>query len=621
MYTGQAKELLTEIWPEWTIVQELGSGSFGTVYKISRSEMGMKLYSALKIVSIPQDRSEPDSLIQEGMSDATIEQYYENMIHVYLREIAVLEKLKGTSHIVSIEDFHVVREPGVFRWHILIRMELLKSFRDFISEKKSLSEQDILRMGMDLCKALSVCEQENIVHRDIKPENVFVTRHGEFKLGDFGIAKTVEGTASSITGMRGTYNYMAPEVFLRRKYSHTVDIYALGLLMYRLMNNNRLPFLDPYKEVIDPAEREDAFNRRMSGEKLPAPAYASPKLTKIILKACSYSPADRYQSAVQMHAALKELYQRAGSSSEATASEPTEIQSFSERSSAARSKPGFRKGRVSVLAAVLCICLLAFFIVKVAAGPARKSDVPAAASAENIPAAQAAESSGAQDREAAEKEFYKTAAKIKADIITQTTALLREKAVPKVTVQAEDAFTPIGETAVFHIEAEGIGLTYQWEWQSKDASEWINCTAEGCQTDTLTVVSDSAIAESRYRCTVTDQFGRSKHSAKRELTVLDFQKYAISVSAIPQEITLGASETTKVQVVIDGSEFPDHIYSYCWFKTDKLTIEEGDWGSEPFGFPLKITAENPYEGSVRVCVLNEEDSTCLAYTDILVHKK
>ena len=138
---------------------------------------------------------------------------------------------------------------------------------------------------------------------------------------------------------------------------------------------------------------------------------------------------------------------------------------------------------------------------------------------------------------------------------------------------------------------------------------------------TLTVVSANAIAESRYRCTVTDQFGLSKHSAKRELTVLDFQKYAISVSAIPQEITLGASETTKVQVVIDGSKFPDHIYSYCWFKTDKLTIEEGDWGSEPFGFPLKITAENPYEGSVRVCVLNEEDSTCLAYTDILVHKK
>ena len=105
----------------------------------------------------------------------------------------------------------------------------------------------------------------------------------------------------------GTVNYMAPEVFQGRRYTSSVDIYSLGLVLYQLLNMNRMPFYPPPPQNITPDQQERARARRFSGEPLPPPAQADPALAAVVLKACAWDPAARYASPAKMRQALEAL--------------------------------------------------------------------------------------------------------------------------------------------------------------------------------------------------------------------------------------------------------------------------------------------------------------------------
>lgn len=159
------------------------------------------------------------------------------------------------------------------------------------------SEDQVIALGKDICNALEALARHHIIHRDIKPSNILVTKNGTYKLGDFGTARPFEHTTSATVA--GTETYMAPEVLYRKKYGRDVDTYSLGLVMYRMLNNGRLPFLDT-DDVPTPADRERALQRRLEGEALPAPATGSRALQAVVLKACSYNRKDRYATAADM---------------------------------------------------------------------------------------------------------------------------------------------------------------------------------------------------------------------------------------------------------------------------------------------------------------------------------
>lgn len=110
----------------------------------------------------------------------------------------------------------------------------------------------------------------DIIHRDIKPENIFIAANGDYKIGDFGVAKTIEKTKMGLS-RKGTYMYMAPEIYSSRPYGPTVDIYSLGIVMYKLLNENRLPFLPEYPKPIAPIDKEEALHMRLKGTDIPEP--------------------------------------------------------------------------------------------------------------------------------------------------------------------------------------------------------------------------------------------------------------------------------------------------------------------------------------------------------------
>ena len=289
----------------WNITRLLGEGSYGKVFEIERSEFGQTYRAALKVITVPQSRTELQSVLDEGMTPPQAKQYFYSVVEDIGRECAIMSRLKGTGNIVSYEDHAVLRHPDGIGWDILIRMELLHPLLPYVYQHP-MARRDITKLGIDICKALELCQRYNIIHRDIKPENIFISDNGDYKLGDFGIARTIERTTSGLS-KKGTYSYMAPEVYIGKKYGFSVDTYSLGLVLYRMLNKNRGPFLPQPPEAITYDNREQALARRVSGEPLPRPFYGEGRLGEIVLKACAFDPKDRYSSPQQLRQELEAI--------------------------------------------------------------------------------------------------------------------------------------------------------------------------------------------------------------------------------------------------------------------------------------------------------------------------
>ena len=222
-------------WDTWYIKDIIGEGSFGKVYSIERTDFGNTYVAAMKHIRVPQSQSEVKSIVADGMDNNSVGEYFEKLVEDIVEEFVLMSKLKGNSHIVSYEDHKVIKNTDKIEWDIFIRMEKLTGLIDYIENHK-IVKKDIIKLGIDICKALELCQKYNIVHRDIKPENIFISDNGDFKLGDFGIARQVEKTTAGLS-KKGTYTYIAPEVYKGEAYGSTVDIYSLGIVMYRLLNN------------------------------------------------------------------------------------------------------------------------------------------------------------------------------------------------------------------------------------------------------------------------------------------------------------------------------------------------------------------------------------------------
>ena len=289
----------------WKIIRLLGEGSYGKVFEIERSEFGQTYRAALKVITVPQSSAEVRSVISEGMSVSQAEAYFHGIVEELMHEFSIMFKLKGTANVVSCEDLRVLEHPDGIGWDILIRMELLHPLLPYVYQNP-MARRDIIRLGIDICKALELCQRYNIIHRDIKPENIFISDNGDYKLGDFGIARTIERTTSGLS-KKGTYSYMAPEVYAGREYGFSVDTYSLGLVLYRMLNKNRGPFLPQPPEAITFSSREQALGRRISGEALPRPFYGEGRLGEIVLKACAFDPKDRYSSPQQLRQELEAI--------------------------------------------------------------------------------------------------------------------------------------------------------------------------------------------------------------------------------------------------------------------------------------------------------------------------
>ena len=291
---------LPENWKDWTVTEFIGEGSYGEVY---RAENVSKEVCAIKVIEIPKTKEEEESIRHEYGDEETVKTFYTSLVKDYEREIKLLDSLKNEKNIVRIYDY--LKEPNGVGWKMYIRMEFLQSFTEYC-DINDITEDRVIDFGIDICNALEQCEKLGIVHRDLKPENILVDENGTLKLCDFGLARTMEASKGSYS-IKGTFSYMAPEIYLGKKYSRQVDIYSLGIILFRLLNRGREPFVPVDKKLVYYKDKESALTRRMDGETIPDPADASPGMAAIVKKACAYNTDDRYKHASEMKADLLKL--------------------------------------------------------------------------------------------------------------------------------------------------------------------------------------------------------------------------------------------------------------------------------------------------------------------------
>ena len=365
---------LEPFWGSWHIVgKQKGEGAYGKIFEIEREDFGRKYTAALKVMTVPRSESEWENIRSEGMTEEATREYFHDIVAEIIDETILMSELRGHSNIVSYEDHMVIEHADRRGWDILIRMELLSPLVPAIKDR-IVDRATVLKIGIDICKALEVCQKSRIIHRDIKPDNILFNGNGDYKLGDFGVAKIMEQGKDATTAKQGTINYMAPEVWRSLPYNSTADIYSLGAVLYQLANRNRC-ILFPLEGTLTYQIKENATNRRMMGESFSYPVDAQDELGQVILKACAYLPADRYQTATEFRMALERVQanQKQESMSALSVSVPTELpqtevvkKPISENAvlpGKIKPKNVLREKRIWITVAILFICIIGFLVI------------------------------------------------------------------------------------------------------------------------------------------------------------------------------------------------------------------------------------------------------------------
>ena len=289
----------------YTVSEKIDSGTFGTVYKVVKTNAAGQYVRALKHITIPTEKQYYSVLNSMGGDVSKADSYFSQMLNNIVSEIKILNDLseKGVQHIVRYYENDILVTDAPKRYDIFILMEYLTPLDDYI-RNTDFRVRDVVNFGLDVLYGLRSCHENGVIHRDIKDENIFVSDKGEYKIGDFGVSKVMKDSARA-ESLKGTPNFLAPEVYLGKEgYTKSVDLYSLGIVLYRLLNYSRNPFLPHFPEQYFTQDEDAAFEERMSGKTPDPPMLGGDAIGQVIVKAISNSK-ERFQTADEFISAFE----------------------------------------------------------------------------------------------------------------------------------------------------------------------------------------------------------------------------------------------------------------------------------------------------------------------------
>ncbi len=296
----------------YTVIENIGAGTFGTVYKVQKTNPSGQYIRALKHIHIPTEEQYQDVLDYMGNNTVKADEYFANALRETVIEIQNMNQLseQNSRNIVLCYENDIREYDYPRKYDIYILMEYLTPFSVY-RKQNPVRVGDVIQLGTDILDALSLCHKNKILHRDIKDDNILVSSNGIYKLGDFGISKKLWDCSRART-IAGTLHYMAPEVYMSKEgYDYTADIYSLGIVLYKLLNYNRYPFYPKFPEAFAHEDEIRALDMRMK-EIIPnIPQNADSSLGEVIVRAL-YPKGQRWSSAEEFRDALCSIQQQLG---------------------------------------------------------------------------------------------------------------------------------------------------------------------------------------------------------------------------------------------------------------------------------------------------------------------
>ena len=267
-------------WGHFTLLETIGEGSFGTVYRARDTKL--QACVALKLIPLPEDRS-------VNLSRA-------------LKEARLLARVRHIN-VVSVYGADVI-DGRVGIW-----MELIdgRTLTTLLREQGAYGAREAAMMGGDLCQALAAVHAAGLVHGDVKARNVIRAAGGRTVLMDFGTGKDlrIQPVRAGGHDVAGTPLYLAPEVFRGAPRSTRTDIYGLGVLLYHLVTAAAYPVDGRTQQEVEDAHRRGTRTRlRDARPDLPADFVA------VVERAIDADPAARFQTIGAFEAALAQFLGR-----------------------------------------------------------------------------------------------------------------------------------------------------------------------------------------------------------------------------------------------------------------------------------------------------------------------
>jgi len=260
----------------YQIIEELGKGGMGRVYKVLDKEVNAKV--ALKLIK------------PEIASDKKTIERFRNELKV-ARDIA---------HKNVCRMYHLGKEEGAY----YITMEYVsgEDLKSFIRRSGLISVGKAISIANQVCEGLSEAHRLGVVHRDLKPQNIMIDQDGNARIMDFGIARSLR--AKGITGsgvMIGTPEYMSPEQVEGKEADQRADIYSLGVILYEMVTG-RVPFEGDTPFSIGVKQKSEIPRPpKEINEQIPE------DLNRVILRCMEKERENRYQSVGELHSELMSL--------------------------------------------------------------------------------------------------------------------------------------------------------------------------------------------------------------------------------------------------------------------------------------------------------------------------
>ena len=254
----------TPVFSRYELIEELGEGAFGAVYKARHRVM--KRLVALKVL--------PPAL----RKDAETRERFE-------REAEALARLNHP-HVVQIHDADIEQSFPYLAMEFVEGRDL----RKVLQERKRLSVDEVIQLGVEMAQALNHVHSQGIVHRDVKPSNIMIGPDGHAKLTDFGIA--FAATLPRITqGVLGTPEYMSPEQVEGRAVNGRSDLYSLGAVLYECLAG-----AVPFRRQGEGLTEMYALLKRIQEEPVPTIRRADvpPWLADVLARCLAKEPGDRF---------------------------------------------------------------------------------------------------------------------------------------------------------------------------------------------------------------------------------------------------------------------------------------------------------------------------------------